>query len=92
MHIQYKEFHTVFQFAFSHSPSLSYERLGYRIQQAISSPHVQKRQCVEVRPKHDESPADWRRLIADLEETSGIKVEALESGLIRIRWREFTEA
>ncbi|AIN57952.1 DUF1654 domain-containing protein [Pseudomonas soli] len=78
--------------AFSHSSSLSYERLGYRIQQAISSPHVQKRQCVEVRPNHDESPADWRRLIADLNETSGIKVEALESGLIRIAWREFSEA
>lgn len=92
MHIQYKEFHPMLQLAFSHSPSLSYERLGYRIQQAISSPHVQKRQCVEVRPNHDESPADWCRLIADLQETSGIKVEALESGLIRIGWREFTEA
>ncbi|MFY0993535.1 DUF1654 domain-containing protein [Pseudomonas juntendi] len=80
------------QLAFSHSPSLSYERLGYRIQQAISSPHVQKRQFVEVRPSADESPADWKRLISDLEETSGIKIEALESGFIRIGWREFTEA
>ncbi|MDG9890593.1 MULTISPECIES: DUF1654 domain-containing protein [Pseudomonas] len=80
------------QLAFSHSPSLSYERLGYRIQQAISSPHVQKRQFVEVRPSADESPADWKRLISDLEETSGIKIEALESGFIRIEWREFTEA
>ncbi|MBA1209633.1 DUF1654 domain-containing protein [Pseudomonas fulva] len=80
------------QLDFSQSPSLSYERLGYRIQQAISSPHVQKKQCVEVRRGQDESPDDWRRLIADLEETSGIKVEALESGLIRIGWREFTDA
>lgn len=92
MHIQHKEFHTMLQLAFSQSPSLSYERLGHRIQQAICSPHVQKRQCVEVRPNQDESPADWRRLIADLEETSGIKVETLESGSIRIGWREFTEA
>jgi hypothetical protein len=80
------------QLAFSHSPSLSYERLGHRIQQAIASPHVQKRQFVEVRPNQDESTSDWRRLIADLEETAGIKVETLESGLIRIGWREFTEA
>lgn len=80
------------QLDFSQSSSLSYERLGYRIQQAISSPHVQKKQCVEVRPGQDESTDDWRRLIADLEETSGIKVEALESGLIRIGWREFTDA
>lgn len=61
MHIQYKEFHAVPHPAFSHSPSLSDERLGYRIQQAISSPHVQKRQFVEVKPSADESPADWQR-------------------------------
>lgn len=77
--------------ALSQSPSRSYERLGHRIQQAISSPHVQKRQFVEVKPNHDESQDDWRRLIADLEETSGIKIETLESGLIRIGWREFLE-
>lgn len=77
--------------ALSHSPSLSYERLGHRIQQAISSPHVQKRQYVEVRPSQSESPADWCRLLNDLEETTGIKVESLESGLIRIGWQEFTD-
>ena len=78
--------------AFSQSPSLSYERLGHRIQQAIASPHVQKRQFVEVMPCAGDSPADWRRLIADLEETAGIRVEQLDTGLIRIGWREFTEA
>lgn len=78
--------------AFSHSPSLSYERLGHRIQQVIASPHVQKRQYVEVKPSLGDLPEDWRRLIADLEDTSGIKVELLEAGLIRIEWREFTEA
>ncbi|MNN76129.1 hypothetical protein D3C81_1924810 [compost metagenome] len=77
--------------AFLHSPSLSYERLGHRIQQAIASPHVQKRQYVDVKPGPGELPEDWRRLIDDLEETSGIKVELLECGLIRIAWREFTE-
>jgi len=92
MHIQYTEFHVMHQPAFSHSPSLSYERLGYRIQQAISSPHVQKRQFVEIKPSADESPADWKRLIEDLEETSGITIDTLESGLIRIGWRGFTEA
>ncbi|WP_256576192.1 DUF1654 domain-containing protein [Pseudomonas sp. URIL14HWK12:I5] len=92
MHIQYKEFHAMPHPAFSHSPSLSYERLGYRIQQAIASPHVQKRQFVEVKPSADESPADWQRLLADLEETSGITIDTLDSGLIRIGWRGFTEA
>ncbi|HHJ1298233.1 DUF1654 domain-containing protein [Pseudomonas sp. 17391] len=77
--------------AFSHSPPLSYERLGHRIQLAISSPHVQKKQYVEVKPIPGDSPEDWRRLIADLEETTGIKVDLLESGFIRIEWREFTD-
>lgn len=77
--------------AFSHSPSRSYERLGYRIQQAVASPHVQKRQFIELRPAPDESSADWARILNDLEETTGIRVERLESGVIRIGWREFSE-
>jgi len=77
--------------AFSHSPSRSYERLGYRIQQAIASPHVQKRQFIELTPTPNESLADWTRILYDLEETTGIRVERLESGVIRIAWREFTE-
>jgi len=76
---------------FSTSPTRSYERLGHRIQQAISSPHVQKRQFVEVRACADESQDDWRRLLADLEETSGIRIQMLESGVIRIGWREFSD-
>ncbi|TDJ74760.1 DUF1654 domain-containing protein [Pseudomonas putida] len=77
--------------AFSHSPSRSYERLGYRIQQAVSSPHVQKRQMVELTPSPEESVADWARILSDLEETTGIRVDRLPSGAIRIAWREFTE-
>jgi len=77
--------------AFSHSPSRSYERLGYRIQQAIASPHVQKRQFIELTPTSDECSADWARILNDLEETTGIRVERLESGVVRIGWREFTE-
>lgn len=78
--------------AFSQSPSLSYERLGLRIQQAIASPHVQKRQFIEVKPTPDESQDDWRRLLSDLEDTQGVRIELLESGLIRIGWREFVDA
>lgn len=77
--------------AFSQSPSRSYERLGFRIQQAIASPHVQKRQFVELKPAPDESPADWTRILADLEETTGVRVDRMETGAIRIGWRELTE-
>jgi len=79
------------QLALSHSPSRSYERLGYRIQQAIASPHVQKRQFVELKPAPTESSADWAQILHDLEQTTGIRIERLGSGVIRIGWREYTE-
>lgn len=77
--------------AFSHSPSRSYERLGHRIQQAIASPHVQKKQFVELAPNPDESTKDWSQILSALEETTGIRVERLVSGAIRIDWHEYTE-
>lgn len=77
--------------AFSQSPSRSYERLGYRIQQAIASPHVQKRQFVELRPTSDESSADWARILKDLEETTGVRIDRMETGAIRIGWCELPE-
>ena len=77
--------------AFLSSPSRSYERLGYRLQALIASPHVQKRQYVDVKPAPEESEADWARLLDALEETNGVRVEHLQPGLIRIAWREFTE-
>ena len=77
--------------AFTHSPALSYERLGYRIQGLISSPHVQKRQYVDVKPAPEESDADWARLLDALEETNGIRIERTDHGLIRIAWREYVD-
>lgn len=77
--------------AFSQSPSRSYEHPGYRIQQAVASHHVQKRQFVELKPAPHESTEDWARILKDLEETTGIRVEQLESGVIRIGWREYSE-
>ena len=77
--------------AFSSSPSRSYERLGYRLQTLIASPHVQKRQYVDVKLAPEESEADWARLLNALEETNGIRVERLEPGVVRIAWREFID-
>ena len=77
--------------AFLHSPTASYERLGYRIQQAISSPHVQKRQFVVLKPSADESTADWQRLLEDLEATTGVCIKKMDTGQIRITWRDFAD-
>jgi hypothetical protein len=52
---------------------------------------VQKRQFVELKPAPGESTADWARILSDLEETTGIRVERLTSGVIRIGWQEYSE-
>lgn len=77
--------------AFSTSPEASFERLGYRLQRLISSPHVQKRQFVDVVPAEGEREEDWERLLSDFEETYGIKVERLSTGSIRIAWKDFVD-
>lgn len=77
--------------AFSNSSSQSYERLGFRLQTLIASPHVQKRQYVDVKPAPEESEADWARLLDALEETNGIRIERLGPSVIRIAWREYVD-
>ncbi|MNJ46307.1 hypothetical protein D3C77_414350 [compost metagenome] len=74
--------------AFSHAPESSYERLGQRVQRLICSPHVQKVQVIEVMPDVAESQRDWDRLIAELESTQGIRIDRLDTGAIRIGWRD----
>jgi hypothetical protein len=91
MYVQYKEFTYMLPLAFSCSSSGSYERLGYRLQGLIASPHVQKRQYIEVRPAPDESATDWAMLLNALEETNGIQVERVEPDVIRIAWREYID-
>lgn len=78
--------------AFSQTPGSSFKRLGQRIQRLICSPHVQKVQVIDVLPEPLETSSDWDRLIEELEGTHGIRVERLQSGAIRIGWREFTDA
>lgn len=77
---------------FSTSPHTTYERLGLRVQQLIASPHVQKRQYIEVTPAPKERTEDWARLLEDLESTCGICVERLHTGAIRIGWRQFADS
>lgn len=77
--------------AFSNTPESSYERLGQRVKRLICSPHAQKVQVIEVLPESTESQRDWDRLIAELESTQGIRIDRLDTGAIRIGWREFID-
>ncbi len=70
----------------------SYELVGRRIQRLIAAPGVQKVQVVTVARNDDESPEAWRQVIQEIEETSGVRIEHLDSGAVRIGWRQYCEA
>lgn len=79
-------------FITSKRPSSSYEAAGRRLQSLIASPGVQKVQVVTVCRLEHEAPEDWQRLLDEIGEPSGVLIEALEGGTVRIGWREYCDA
>ena len=71
---------------------ISYELVRRRIQRLISTPHAQKTQSIVVARLETESADAWLLVLQEIEETSGICVDRLECGAIRIGWREHCEA
>ncbi len=69
-----------------------YELVGRRIQRLITAPRMQKIQVVTVARNDDESPEAWQRVIQEIGETCGVRVEHLEGGTVRIGWREYCDA
>ena len=61
-------------------PPSSYEAAGRRLQALIASPGVQKVQAVTVCRLDHENPEDWKRLLDEIGETAGVRVETLEGG------------
>jgi hypothetical protein len=70
----------------------SYVEIGYRIQQIISNPKVQRVQEVTVSRLPSERPEEWRRVLEDIAGTSGIRVEEIDEKAVRIGWRGYCEA
>lgn len=70
----------------------TYEQIGHRVQRIINDPNVQKRQFVVVARLPNESPADWRRLLKEIADTAGIKVDKVDGEEVRIGWREYCDA
>ncbi|PTR24333.1 DUF1654 domain-containing protein [Pseudomonas sp. GV085] len=66
--------------------------LRRRIQRLIAAPHAQKTQSVVVTKSENESAEAWLQVLEEIEETDGIRMDRLESGAIRIGWREYCEA
>jgi len=69
----------------------SYVMVGRRIQRLISAPNVQKVQVLTVARNDDESPEAWQQVIQEIEETSGVRIEHLDGGAVRIGWRGYCE-
>ncbi|MDI2589836.1 DUF1654 domain-containing protein [Pseudomonas sp. 681] len=70
----------------------SYELVGRRIQRLIAAPAVQKVQAITVTRLEAEPAEAWLQVLSEIEETCGVRMERLESGSVRIGWREYCEA
>jgi hypothetical protein len=78
---------------YSPTPSAqdSYELLGRRIQRLVASPGVQKIQSVTVSRLENESPEAWERVIREIEETNGVRLDRIAPDVVRIGWREYMD-
>lgn len=73
-------------------PHSSYEATGRRLQALITAPGVQKVQAVTVCKLEHESAEDWKRLLEEIGETVGVRVETLDGVTARIGWQEYCDA
>lgn len=76
---------------FTQTKTRTYEQIGHRVQRIITNPQVQKTQTVTVSRLPNEDPGDWRRLLSELAETAGIRIDLVEGGAVRIGWREYCD-
>lgn len=70
----------------------TYEQIGQRVQRLIADPRVQRIQTVTVSRLHDEDPGDWCRILEELSETAGVRVDEVDGGAIRIGWSEYSDS
>ena len=69
----------------------SYELLGLRVQEIVSSYTAQKTQSAIVTKAPYELDEDWNQLLSDLVETDGVKVAVTETGAAKITWQNLSE-
>lgn len=69
----------------------SYELLGLRVQEIVSSYTAQKTQSAIVTKAPSELDEDWNQLLSDLVETDGVKVAVTETGAAKITWQNLSE-
>ncbi|MDI2595364.1 DUF1654 domain-containing protein [Pseudomonas sp. N3-W] len=72
-------------------PKNSYELVGRRIKELIAAPGVKNKMALVVSRRKDENPEAWHQVIRDIEETSGVSIERLSDGTVRIGWRKYCD-
>jgi hypothetical protein len=77
---------------FTQTKPRTYEQIGHRVQRLIADPRVQRIQSITVSRLPNEDPADWRRVLQELTETAGVRVDEVENGAVKIGWRDYCEA
>ena len=78
--------------AFTTTTPHTYEQIGHRVQRILADPKRQKTQSVTVARLPDELPADWRRLMNEIGDTAGIRIDELDDDAVLITWKEYCEA
>ena len=76
----------------ANSAEKSCDLLRRRIQRLISAPHAQKTQSIVITKAEEESAEAWLHILHEIEETDGVRMERLDSGAVRIGWREYCES
>ncbi|GFM89376.1 hypothetical protein PSCICO_47750 [Pseudomonas cichorii] len=78
--------------AFTTTKPRTYEHIRRRIQRILTDPKLQKTQSVTVARLPDESCSDWRNLMTEIGEVDGIRLDDMGDGVVRIAWKEYSEA
>lgn len=77
---------------FTQTKPRTYEQIGHRVQRIINDPKVQKVQAVIVARLPNEPREDWQRIMDEIRETAGIRVDQVDDEIVRIGWREYCES
>ncbi len=68
-----------------HTPT-TYEQLGRRVQQQLEAATHRQQYQVTLSPQPDDDPADWERLLEEIETHGNVDVTRLEGGDILVSW------
>ncbi|WP_129138774.1 DUF1654 domain-containing protein [Modicisalibacter coralii] len=64
----------------------SYERLGHRIQRAVTSPAAVSRRQITLERQPDESQEDWDQILDEIDTNEHVAVTRIDDDTASLRW------